>query len=184
MNGDGALDVVVANSGSDDLSLLLGSGSGTGFTFQPERRVPLATGSAPQGVALADLDGNKALDVVVAESGSGKVAVLLGLGNATFQAPIERAVGSSITSSPQRLALADYDLDGLLDVAVSLENDAAISVLRGDGKGALAPALSLATGVSVFGVVTADFDADGRLDLAAASNGSPFVSVYYNRSSR
>src|SRR5713101_3856278 len=46
-NGDGRLDLAVANAGSDTVSVLLGNGDGS---FQPARNFP--TGSNPQSVAV------------------------------------------------------------------------------------------------------------------------------------
>ncbi|NIS35358.1 MAG: VCBS repeat-containing protein, partial [Actinobacteria bacterium] len=53
LNGDGRLDLVIANFLSDDLSLLLARGDGS---FAAETRVP--TGDGPADVAVADLDGD------------------------------------------------------------------------------------------------------------------------------
>jgi hypothetical protein len=55
-----------------DVSLLLGRGDGT---FQTE--LPFATGSYPNAVAVADLDGDGLPDLAVANSGSRSVSVLL-----------------------------------------------------------------------------------------------------------
>ena len=61
LNGDGAPDLVTANAGSDDVSVLLGSGVGT---FEPQQR--FAAGNGPLSVAVADLDGDGAPDLVTA----------------------------------------------------------------------------------------------------------------------
>ena len=81
MNGDGKPDLVVANDGSNTVSVLLGNGNGT---FQAQQT--FATGVDPTSVALGDVNGDGKPDLVVANDGSDTVSVLLGNGNGTFQA--------------------------------------------------------------------------------------------------
>jgi len=59
LNGDGRLDLVTANSGSDDVSVLLGNGDGS---FQPQQT--FAVGSPPYSVAVADVNGDGKPDIV------------------------------------------------------------------------------------------------------------------------
>ncbi len=81
VNGDGQPDLVVANSGSNNVSVLLGNGNGT---FQSA--VNYATGSEPSAVAVADVNGDGHPDLVVTNFGSNTVSVLLNNGSGTFQA--------------------------------------------------------------------------------------------------
>lgn len=79
-NGDGNMDWVVANAGSNDLWLYLGKGDGTASL---PTIIPLQ-GQSPISVAAADLRKRGILDLIVAESDSGTVEVLLGNGDGTF----------------------------------------------------------------------------------------------------
>jgi len=85
VNGDGKPDII-ATSGQfgNVVDVLLGNGDGT---FQPVQT--FAAGSGPISLAVADLNDDGKLDLVVADDGSngGYVSVLLGNGNGTFQAP-------------------------------------------------------------------------------------------------
>ena len=120
VNGDGKLDVLVSNQGTDDLHLngavgvLLGNGDGT---FQPPV-IYDAGGVGTAGLAVADVNGDGELDVVVTDklgscqTGS-TVAVLLGNGDGTFQA----AAGFCFTGSlPTSVAAADVNGDGRADL--------------------------------------------------------------------
>ena len=60
-NGDGQLDLAVANDDSNDVSVLLGNGDGT---FQPQ--VTYAVGSVPIAIVAGDFNGDGRLDLAVA----------------------------------------------------------------------------------------------------------------------
>jgi hypothetical protein len=75
MNGDGVLDLAVANSGSSNASILLGNGDGT---FRAAANY--ATGANPRSVAAGDFNGDGKLDLVTANSGGTSVTVLLATG--------------------------------------------------------------------------------------------------------
>ena len=120
VNGDGKLDLVVANTCADSscqqggsVSVLLGNGDGT---FQTA--VPIATPGRNSGAAivLADFNGDGKLDVA---SGRGDL-LLLGNGDGTFQSPLELgAVGFGI-------AVGDFNRNGRPDLAISDDTRVAI----------------------------------------------------------
>ena len=88
VNGDGVLDLAVANSGG--VSVLLGTGDGA---FGAARN--FAAGDLPWSVALGDVNGDGALDLAVANLGSGVVSVLLGTGDGAFGAARNFLVGDT-----------------------------------------------------------------------------------------
>src|SRR5439155_663074 len=88
-NGDGKLDLAVANGSSDNVAVLLGNGDGT---FQTART--LAVGTVPLSVAAGDFNGDGKLDLAVTNRYSNTVSVLVGNGDGTFP-----------TAPPSRLAL-------------------------------------------------------------------------------
>ena len=117
---------------------------------------------------------------MVSNSGSHTVAALLGDGNGGFTAGTPAAVSASV-AIPERLATADFNGDGLLDVAVANANNT-ISIMLGDGSGGFAraagspftPAGMLGPG----GIVAGNF-ANGDLipDLAVVSRNTDVVLV-------
>ncbi len=168
LNGDGKLDLAVANSSSANVSLLLGSGDGT---FGAANNY--VTGSDPRSVAIGDLNGDGKLDLAVANSSSGNVSLLLGNGDGTFQTASNFAAGAGSFS----VATADLNRDGKLDLAIANVSDATVSVLIGNGNGTFQAASNLGVGISPQSVVIADINGDGRLDLAVLNQGSNSVSV-------
>src|SRR5437870_189597 len=98
-NGDGRPDLAVANSGSSNVSVLLGNGDGT---FQAART--FAAGTTPASVAVGDFNGDGVADLAVANSGSSNVSVLLGNGDGTFQAARTFAAGGG----PLSVAVGDF----------------------------------------------------------------------------
>jgi hypothetical protein len=174
VNGDGRMDVVTTNStGISDkgtVNVLLARGDGT---FAPA--ASHEAGVDPQSVAVADVDGDRHLDIVVANAGSdtdGSVAVLLGKGDGTF--PVTKKY--PILGGPSALALGDLNGDGALDIVV-VSSDGTASLLLGKGDGnftAMVSYPSLDGGVCV---ALADMDGDGRLDIVVGGPNSDQVYV-------
>src|SRR5213593_1466020 len=136
LNGDGKLDLAVANSGNPNLippdpgnvAVVLGNGDRTFQALQT-----YAVGHTPLTVAVGDFDGDRVPDLAVANFGDsdpqvsdpGNVAVLLGNGDGTFQASQPFAVGTN----PQFVAVGDFNGDRVDDLAVANFGDKTVSVL-------------------------------------------------------
>ena len=115
-------------------------------------------GYGPDSVAVADLNGDGKLDLVVANYcvwgaacwaeyfGQGGVTVLLGNGNGTFQAAVSYGAGG-YEANP--VAVAYVNGDGKLDLAVTDGNG--VSVLLGNGDGTFQAAVSYGAGGSGVG---------------------------------
>jgi hypothetical protein len=119
-NSDGKADLAVANLGSDTVSLQFGNGNGTfqipqGFTV----------GNSPQGpdaLAIADFNGDGLPDIIVTNTLSNTVAILL---DGALTAPIVYPVGNS----PQALAVGDFSGNQSVDVAVVNVNSNDVTIL-------------------------------------------------------
>jgi FG-GAP-like repeat len=98
INGDGRLDLIVANRGSNDVSILFNEKVGNSFTFVPGPR--LEGGVGPVATALADIKGNGHPDLLIADSSANQVLLLQGIGNGFFndQNPIVFPVGTNPTA--------------------------------------------------------------------------------------
>ena len=116
-------------------------------------------------VAVADLNHDGKLDVVVANQDGG-VGVLLGNGDGTLR-PV---VTYDTTLSASSLAVADFNGDGKLDIALA-STTVGFDLLLGNGDGTFGSPVHYAGGESVRSVVAADFNGDGFPDVVLADGG-------------
>jgi len=185
LNGDGKLDLVVANScqsnnckkgNSGSIAVLLGNDDGT---FQAAQEYPTG-GFGSSSVAIGDVNGDGFADVVVANQchtanckAGGSVSVLLGKGNGTLRpAKVYPSGGSKALS----VAIGDFNRDGRLDLAVANQcqdascQNGAVGVLLGTGNGRFrAPQVYPSGAYHTNSVAVGDFNGDGNPDLALAS---------------
>src|SRR5208283_2131795 len=145
-NGDGHPDLVVANQDSDDVSILLGTGTGF-FGLQNT----FAAGQGPTSVAVGDFNGDGVPDLAVANYGEGNdalgttVSVLLGTGTGSFGSltPLTVPIG------PWSVAVGDFNEDGQPDLAVTsngwdagVSDAGVVSILLGTGAGRFGAAVT------------------------------------------
>ena len=176
-NRDGIKDLGIAGD-SSQLYILLGVGNGT-FLQQPTITLTADT-LAVDGtdIDIADLNRDTIEDLVVAIPLNGsRTAVLLGRGDGTFGPPSILTEPNLLV--PQYQAIADFNRDGLLDLALALANgnSGLLEIRLGNGDGTFRsptryftpPAQSSIGGGTV---VTGDFNRDGRADLALPITGA------------
>jgi hypothetical protein len=166
-NEDGIADVAVANAGGNTVTVLLGNGSG-GFTPAPGS--PFAVGAYPYSLAVGDFNGDGVADLATANYHSNNVTVLLGNGSGGFTA----ATGSPFAAGalPLSVAVADFNGDGMADIATANYVDGTVTVLLGNGSGGFTPAAGspVATGRAPTSLVVGDFNRDGIPDIATSDD--------------
>jgi hypothetical protein len=172
-NSDGKLDLAIASYVNNNVSVLLGTGTGsfgTATTF--------AVGVNPGFIATGDFNGDGKLDLAVTNlnqfsSANSNISVLLGTGTGGFGTATNFAVGAN----PLGVTVADFNGDGKLDLAVANVNSANVSVMLGTGTGSFGTATNFAVGVNPQQVTVADFNGDGKLDLAVTNANPGFNNV-------
>jgi hypothetical protein len=163
-NGDGNPDLVIANTETPYLTILLGDGKG-GFTPSPHS--PFDTHSYPHvhGVAGGDFDGDGKMDVVTDSWGHNQILMFLGDGKGNLLLP-----GQAFNTGKrpyERLRSGDFNKDGKYDVVTTDLDQNSASILLGDGKGGLrdAPGSPTPAGAAPWAVAIDDMNNDGNLDL-------------------
>jgi hypothetical protein len=164
-NGDDNLDLAVADFGTGVIKILLGKGDGS-FTFGKSFSVP----SFVSNMAVGDFDGDHKLDIAVVENGGtglGGLAVFLGNGDGTFKYSGFYQLGIV----PLSAAVADFNGDGHLDIAVTNEGNKGngnVMVFFGNGDGTFRKAAIYNLPAYPYSVAAGDLNGDGRPDLAVA----------------
>ena len=183
---DGHVDLVVASTGSPSLSpgnqgevsILLGLGDGE---FAPAVR--MAAGVWPLDVTVADVNGDRHQDVIVADAdffSTGGLSILFGRGDGTFLPETRIPAGVQ----PLSVRAADLDSDGRIDLAVASGGSSnppspgQVLWLKGHGDGTFDPAVALASGTRMGAVSIADLNVDGSPDLVAADVGNVVSFVF------
>jgi hypothetical protein len=123
---DGDIDVVVAQQGVNQASVLLNQGAGT-FAAA----VDYATGNSPTSISTQDANGDGLLDFVVSHSNEDYVSVYLNQGSGTFGAATDYWIGPS----SNQIFSYDMDRDGFVDIISLSSSESMISIIRGQGDG-------------------------------------------------
>src|SRR5207302_4284102 len=177
-NGDGFLDLAVANQGDNSISLFRGNGDGTFAEFpgSPFKLTNTTTISETAPVAMVSanfrnssntINSNPLVDLAVANQGSNNVTILLSSVDQNLNVTLTEAPSSpiSVGTNPVAMATGDLDADGVPDLAVLNQGTAAvsgtISVLLGssnlDGTFTEASGSALPTATTPAGIVIANF---------------------------
>lgn len=184
LNGDGYPDLAVlaycgefGNCSSGAVAVFLNKGDGT---FGKPRYFDVH-GVGPEGIAAADLNHDGKVDLVVTNNNflsSSVVSVLLGKGDGTFR----RAVTYPVGAGPAGPAIADFNGDGELDIAVANIASGTISLLYGKGNGTFKPArnINIGSNTEPIAAMAGDFNRDRAPDLAVPLTGDNAVAILIN----
>jgi hypothetical protein len=195
-------DLVVVNSGSDNISILLGNTDPTtnaaNGTFTEAPGSPIQVGVSPRAVVVADFNGDGFLDLAVANQGDNSITLLRGNGDGTFtpfpgspflltntatvseKGPVamvsanfqNKTTGPNGSVPELDLAVVNLGSSNVSILATSVSNDTNLNVTLSEVAGS-----PIAVGNSAVAIATADFNADGSPDLAVVNQADSTVSI-------
>lgn len=170
-NGDGLTDIAVSDTAvPGSVFVLLSNGDGS---FRKSGLTP-PTGATVEAVTAGDFNGDGHLDLALASNGA---TVLLGKGDGTFQVPQVNPNGGG-----RSLAVADFDADGIADLAFG--GSGGVSTLLGNGDGTFREGSQTETNGSYPDgyIAAADFNGDGVADVAIPANAD--VDIFLTQQTR
>jgi len=189
LNGDGRLDLAVADVESNTVSIFQNNITNTPIStnsFGP--RIDLPTGPCPVCTAIADLDGDDHPDLITVNyCNAGSVSVFRNI--STNNAPLQASSFAPRFDLPTLVGpvfvlVADLDHDGKLDLIVANSGTSLISIYQNVstpgslGTNSFLAPVNLVSGNGPYAVRARDLNADGSLDLVVPNAFSASVSVF------
>jgi hypothetical protein len=183
-NHDGFVDLAVASNGDGNtpgaVTILLGHGDGTftkGSTLDltdiQVNGQPLPMPVLPTYLAVVDMNRDGNLDLVVADFNNPHVYVFLGNGDGTFTFHDTNFDPNGVSNAEQ-VVVADFNGDGIPDIAVANKGNGTVSLFQGTGGGSITAAgnINLPGVTGSIGLAAGDLNGDGLPDLAVADYGT------------
>ena len=182
-NNDGKLDIVSmeAPGGYLEIDVALGNGDGT-FQYPVVQNLFSPGQYTPYSMAVGDFNADGNLDVAVwgvyAANNASEMMIFLGNGNGTFNLVGTYAApnSSDYTESQNALYVADFNGDGILDLAALTQYNG-VFIFWGYGDGKFQPAVGYSTvdpnhpnNYTAVGMAVGDLNGDGKPDIAVTES--------------
>jgi hypothetical protein len=175
VDGDGTLDMVTANRGTRNFSVLLNDGAGA-FALP---RTYFHGGASPDPLSLnvADFNADGAPDLAITSNGT--LIFVFNDGAGAFGEPVTPP-RQPISNPIKLLGSADLDRDGDLDLVTRSFRPPGAQVEQNDGNGGFRMTTDIGIDSSAVAMTVADFDGDGWKDLALVSLSPDAMRVVWN----
>ncbi len=170
-NGDGKIDLVVANYEANSISVFLNDGAGKWKT-----KTEYPVGQNPIFVTAGDLNQDEIPDLIVANNVGSSISIFLGKGDGQFTTANE----ISGMDYPSSIALGDFNSDNKVDLVVANSGSYLLSILHGNGNGTFSAPNNYYQGRYPVSVVAGDFNKDGADDFAVANSVSNSATIFWN----
>ncbi|HEV2289116.1 MAG TPA: VCBS repeat-containing protein [Candidatus Acidoferrales bacterium] len=176
VNSDGNPDLIVANEYEGTVSVLLGDGQGH---FKPAPGSPFPCNPNPNDIAVADMKGDGNPDLVIANTQTPYITILLGDGTGRFKPAAHSPFATKSYPHPHGVAVGDFMGDGKPAVVTDSWGNREILLIPTDGKGNLIlPGKFFSADLHTdSGVRAADFNKDGHLDIVTVNQDGGVVGL-------
>ena len=183
-------DVVLVNSTSNNVSVLLGNVDANGVangTFSEAPGSPIAVGTSPSSIIVADFNGDGFQDFAVTNNVDNSISVFRGAGDGTFTqfpaSPFLLNKGGVAETGPVAMVSGTFRQGDVVDLAVVNQTSGNVSILLDtidqNSNITFTEAVNspIAVGTSPVAIATGDLNADGVGDLAVVNQGENSVSI-------
>jgi hypothetical protein len=173
VNGDGRPDLIIANKGSNDVSILINIPVGDSFTFVPGPR--LQAGVGPVATAVVNPPGSRFPDLLITDSGSNDVRLLQGIGNGFFndQNPTIYPVGTN----PTALVIGQFTAGPGQELATINSGSNTVTVISGLGTVSPVTQTIPTGGLDPVAALAVDIRGNGLDSLVVANNGDGNIAL-------
>jgi FG-GAP-like repeat/Secretion system C-terminal sorting domain/SprB repeat len=173
LDGDTCLDIITMNRNDHDICVMKGNGDGsfqTPIWFDVERY--------PQFATLGFFNADTLIDLAVANTfDCDSISILLGDSFTIFKP----ATNIYVEGIPYGLAAADYDLDGFVDIAATMNDIDSLYIIAGNGDGTFQAPEKYLAGSDPRGIISVDIDQDSDIDLYSVNySGGGYTYLYIN----
>jgi hypothetical protein len=164
VNHDGAADIILANPQAGTVSVLLGDRRGN---FRKAPGSPFSAGHLPNDIGIADFNGDRHPDLLIANTQTHYVTLLLGDGNGGFHPAPKSPFATDVQPHPHGVAVGHFcGPNQPIDAVIDSWGSEQIALLLGDGKGMLRDGPKFPAGPgSDMPLRSADLNHDGAPDV-------------------
>lgn len=183
LDGDGKLDIAVANSTSNSVSVFLNTSKKGSINLT--LKVDYVVGNSPNFVTISDIDGDGKLDIITSNNSSNSVSILK---NTTINGTFSLSTKTDFTtgSQPAALCICDLNNDNKPDIAVTNTGSNSISLFRNVSSNGIINFIKdqeISTGTNPVSISASDFDGDSQPDLVVANLNTNSISILRNTNS-
>ena len=172
LDGDGYEDVISANRGSRNLSVLMNEGDGS-----LGAAVNYTVDGTPWYVVTADFDADGDVDLATANQPNRTVGIFYNRGDGTFG----EGVTFDSAHGPYSMVAFDLNIDGIPDILTANQSADSVSALINRGDGTFNPAVTYNAGNAPRFVQAGDLDLDGDVDFVAADHDGRTLTLFRNQ---
>jgi hypothetical protein len=180
LDGDGKLDMALANSLSNTVSVLMNTSTNGSISFA--NKVDFTTGIHPCGLSIADFNEDGRPDFAVVNYDDNTVSILRNTsssGTLSFAPKVDYILGLG----PRSISVGDLNGDGKPDISIAIQDNNTVSVLKNNSMNetiSFTGKVDFVVGSLPVGVSIGDLDGDGKPDMAVSNLVDNNVSVFRN----